>query len=156
MKKLIHVITIIFLVSAISSCFLVTSQADTANWWDSSWQYRRQVTISEQSKNTLNQFPISITFDNPGKIQANGSDIRIVDSKNTEIPFSIETFDLNSATILLNIDLSAQESKAIYIYYGNPEAEAPNYPLIPLQIDEGKTGNATIDNSLFIGWNKVP
>ncbi|RLG43177.1 MAG: hypothetical protein DRN81_07110, partial [Thermoproteota archaeon] len=50
-------------------------------------------------------------------------------------------------------NLTSLSSKSVYIYYGNENATAPNYPLVPLTISEGNTGYAIIDNSVYIGWN---
>jgi hypothetical protein len=42
----------------------------------------------------------------------------------------------------------------IYIYYGNPSALKPDYPLVPLIISEGtQKGYAIIDNRVYIGWD---
>jgi len=154
MKKLIQSLTIILLVTTISSCLLVNSQA-TTDWWNTSWQYREQITITEQSGYTLEQFPLKITFEHSGHIMSNGDDIRVIDN-NLETPYSIEKKDSTSATILISVDLTALATKSIYVYYGNPQAAAPNYQLVPLEISEGNVGHALIDNRIYIGWKNSP
>jgi hypothetical protein len=151
MKKLIQLTTITLLILITFSSFFLNSQAQTANWWDSSWQYRKQVTIFEQSNFSLEDFPVSVTFEHSNKITTNGSDIRLIDG-NSEIPYSIDKINATYATIVFNINLNADGSKTIYIYYGNPQALPPNYPLISLEITEGNVGNAIIDDRVYIGW----
>jgi len=84
-------------------------------------------------------------------VKTNGTDIRIVDDT-VEIPSYVEKCNYTHAIVMFEINLTALESKTIYVYYGNPSASLPNYPLVPLTIFEGQNGNATIDNSVYIGW----
>lgn len=151
MKKLIQFTTIMLLVFTTFSCFLVNSQAQTTGWWDSSWQYRKQITFVEQSGYSLEDFPISVTFEHSGKILTNGTDIRVIDG-NSELPYSVDKINSTHATIIFNINLSADVEKTLYIYYGNSHASPPSYPLMSLEITEGNVGNAIIDNKIYIGW----
>lgn len=126
------------------------------NWWNSNWAYRRQVNITENSGYSLIDFPVEVSFRHDGHVQADGRDIRVVEN-NTEIPYCITKINSSWTTIMLEFNLTSLSSKSIYIYYENPNAATPNYPLVPLTIFEGQQkGNATIDNRIFIGWDYVP
>jgi hypothetical protein len=88
-------------------------------------------------------------------VQADGRDIRIIQN-DTEIPYRITGINSTWATVMFEINLTSLSTKSIHIYYGNENATAPNYPLVPLVISEGQQkGNATIDNRIYIGWDYV-
>jgi len=122
-------------------------------WWDSKWRFRREVLIIERSNYSLTNFPIEVTFEHDGNIKPNGTDIRVIDN-DIEIPYYIQNINGSHVTIIFQINITASSTKSIYIYYGNPDALEPNYPLVPLTISEGqKEGYAIIDNRIYIGWN---
>ena len=131
-----------------------TISPEPTAWWNSQWSCRKQITLNEASGSTLEQFPILVTFEHSGKTQSTGNDIRLIDNGN-EVPYSVEAITSTYATIVFNINLNSLSSKTLYLYYGNSQANAPNYPLMPLQIYQGISGNATIDNRIFIGWKNV-
>jgi hypothetical protein len=116
------------------------------------WQHRRIVNITEKSGFNLTNFPVTVTFEHYGNVKTNGTDIRIVDDT-VEIPSYVEKCNNTHATVVFEINLTALESRTFYVYYGNPAASLPNYPLVPLTIFEGQKGNATIDNKVYIGWD---
>jgi hypothetical protein len=122
------------------------------NWWNSNWTYRRQINIAENSGYSLTNFPVEVSFMHEGHVQADGRDIRVIDN-NSEIPYYMTELNNTVATLIFEINATASSTKTVYIYYGNPTAPLPNYPLVPLTISEGNTGYAIIDNSVYIGWN---
>lgn len=127
-------------------------KSQSGNWWNTAWSHRRQISITERSGYPLGDFPIEVIFPHNGDVQANGTDIRAIDGSN-EIPSYVEECNSTHAKIVFEISLAALESKTLYIYYGNPSADAPNYPLVPLTMSEGNSGHAIIDNSVYIGWD---
>jgi len=125
------------------------------NWWNSDWVYRRQVNITEISGYSLVNFPVEVTFRHDGHVEADGGDIRVIEN-DIELPYCITKMNSTWATLMFEINLTSLSTKSIYIYYGNSNATTPNYPLVPLTISGGqKTGNATIDDRIFIGWDYV-
>jgi len=122
------------------------------NWWNPNWTYRRQVNITENSGYSLIDFPIEASFRHDGHVQAEGRDIRVIEN-NTEIPYCITKLNSTHITVMFEIHITSLSIKNLYVYYGNPNASTPNYPLVPLTIFEGQKGNATIDNLVYIGWD---
>jgi len=120
-------------------------------WWDSNWIYRRQVNITERSGYSLTNFPVEITFRHNGHIQPDGRDIRVIDN-NVEVPYAIIQVNSTHVTLCFEVNLTASTSKVISLYYGNPNATPPNYPLVPLTILEGNNGYAIINNLVYLGW----
>jgi hypothetical protein len=125
------------------------------NWWNSNWTYRRQINIAENSGYSLIDFPVEVSFRHDGHVNADGRDIRVIEN-DVEIPYALTMLNSTHAVVTLEINLTALASKDLYIYYGNPNALEPNYPLVPLMVfGDQKNGNATIDNRIFIGWEYV-
>ena len=122
------------------------------SWWNRDWQHRVEVTITENSGHNLTDFPVEVTFEHSGYMKTDGTDVRIIDDL-AEIPSYVETYNSTHATATFETDLTASESKTVYIYYGNPSSSPPAYPLVSLDILEGNTGNAMIDNRVYIGWD---
>jgi hypothetical protein len=105
------------------------------NWWNSSWQYRKQLNITNNN-NTLvleNGFSIPIVMNTTDtKFLSNGDDLRIVwlnGSNWIELDRINETtFNSTTTKILFklqqNISASGSDSN-YYAYYGNPGAINP-------------------------------
>ncbi|MEM2982840.1 MAG: hypothetical protein QXH17_06715 [Candidatus Bathyarchaeia archaeon] len=128
----------------------VLSSSDT--WWNSGWKYRRQINVTERCGYSLTDFPVEVYFVHGGKARVDGSDIRVV-VDNIEIPSYVSYMDNSSAKVLFQVNLYALSTKEYYIYYGNPNASKPNYPLVPLNIKEGNNGYAVVDGKVYIGWS---
>jgi len=157
LKKMVSEVMIMLLVFGMLALLIHVKPAASTedNWWNSNWAYRRQVNITENSGYSLINFPVEVSFRHDGHVQADGRDIRVVEN-NTEIPYCITKINSSWTTIMLESNLTSLSSKSIYIYYENPNATSPNYPLVPLVISEGQQeGNATIDDRIFIGWKYV-
>ena len=98
-------------------------------WWNSSWQYRRPITITEQSGSTLTDYQVKLTIDtanliSEGKMNSDCSDIRFTDENDNEIPYWIEN-GCNSANTIIWVkvpNIPANGQTTIYMYYGNPDA----------------------------------
>ena len=99
-------------------------------WWNSSWSYKRQINITEQSGNSLTNYQVMLSINttelyNEGKIRSDCGDIRFVDSTETiELPYWIEVCDVTggNSTIWVKVNLSASSTTTIYMYYGNSDA----------------------------------
>jgi len=155
LKRIVSgVILTLLLIGMVSLAFNVQPAKSTENnWWNSEWVYRRRVNITENSGYLLTNFPVEVSFRHDGHVQSDGRDIRVLEN-DTEIPYCVTGINSTWITVMFQINLTSMSTKSVYIYYGNENATAPNYPLVPLAISEGQQkGNATIDNRIYIGWN---
>jgi len=99
------------------------------DWWNTSWQYRRPINITEQSGNTLTDYQVLITIDtasliSEGKMRSDCGDIRFTDSSDNELSYWIES-GCNSANTKIWVkvpSIPASSTATIYVYYGNPSA----------------------------------
>jgi hypothetical protein len=108
-----------------------------SSWWNSSYQYKQKLTITEMSGNDLINYQVNYSFDHralvvAGKSNADGSDIRIINESGDEIPRCLHPWSSwNSASddtmIWFNVTLAASSSVDYYMYYGNPAASDPGY-----------------------------
>ena len=102
------------------------------DWWDTSWQYRKNITINNSNNSetlTDYQVPINLTYNN--NMQANFSDIRFTyynstSKTETEVPYWIETkVNSNWAYVWVKVpEIPANGYATIYIYYGNSNASS--------------------------------
>ncbi|RLI99262.1 MAG: hypothetical protein DRP06_03820 [Candidatus Aenigmatarchaeota archaeon] len=119
----------IFLIIFIFFLFLIPKASAEQTWWNSSWLYRKPINITEQSGNTLIEYPFLITINtasliSQGKMNSDCSDIRFTDENDNEIPYWIES-GCNSENTIIWIkvpSIPANSNTTIYVYYGNPNA----------------------------------
>ena len=98
-------------------------------WWNSSWQYRRNITITEQSGNTLTDYQVPINLsvsDWSNKPNSDFSDLRFTyynstDDTETEIPYWIEDYVASEwVYVWVKVpEIPASGSTTVYVYYGN-------------------------------------
>ncbi|MDY6935062.1 MAG: DUF2341 domain-containing protein [Spirochaetota bacterium] len=107
-------------------------------WFDVSWQFRKEITVTEQSGVDLSDYQVKIELTSSNfdftKADINGDDIRFtyyndITNTETEISYWIEEWD--SVTPLATlwtkvIDIPANDSATIYMYYGNPGVSSPS------------------------------
>jgi hypothetical protein len=95
------------------------------SWYNSSWPYRRQITIdhTKVASDEAN-FPVLISLDALSNIQANGTDIRFTSSDGTtELPREIESYSSGSLRAWVKVPaLSSSTDTVLYVYYGNSSA----------------------------------
>jgi hypothetical protein len=102
------------------------SPAD-GTWWNDSWNYRKQATITNNVETTLYNYSVMITLDtaeliSQGKMQSDCGDIRIIEN-DQEINYGITNPNSISTEIyFIANDLNDGNNTDIYIYYGNPDA----------------------------------
>ncbi len=99
-----------------------------SNWYDSSWNYRREIRISNsQNSNDLTDFQIEIKLDSSNfdfsKIKSDGSDIRFTASDGvTLLDHWIEHFDYENGSIFILVKVphvGSYSQETIYFYFGN-------------------------------------
>jgi len=146
-------LSVLLLTSMLFVVFRPKSVESTSlDWWNPDWTHRKQIGITEKSGYDLTDFPVEVSFEHNGYVQSDGQDIRVIDN-GTEIPYCITSLNSSFASMMFEINVTSFATKNIHVYYGNPSAQSPNYPLIPLTILEGNTGHAIIDNRVYIGWD---
>jgi len=99
-------------------------------WWNTDWQYKREITIQENSGNNLTDYQVKIVLNSSNfdfsKANSDGSDIRFVDSDDTTpLSYWIEKWDSvnQEAIVWVKVpSIPANSTKTIYMYYGNPSA----------------------------------
>lgn len=101
-----------------------------AAWFDCHWPYRSQITVTEQSGAALSNYQLEIPLDSASMHNSyvwspSGDDIRLVDSNDTtSLDFYIESWNAlaKTATLWVKTNLAANQSKNLYVYYGNTDA----------------------------------
>lgn len=144
------VLTLLFAQVQLVSATSFSSEIES--WWNTNWRYRRRIDIVENSGYSLTNFPVEVIFEHSGKVQPDGDDIRVVIG-GVEVISYVSNLNRTHAKVMFEVNVTASSTKTVYIYYGNPKASKPNYPLVPLIIQEGNTGYAIIDNLVYIGWD---
>ncbi len=125
-------------------------------WWNTSYKYRRQITITNNSSSTLpSGYSVKIVLDhrslvNEGKSLASGDDLRIIyfnGTTNLELDRVNETSFNSPATEIwfktqASIPPSSSDSN-YFLYYGNPSASDPaqNKENVYLFFDDFESGN---------------
>lgn len=124
-------------------------------YWNSSWQYRRQINIT--NLNTTHAIPsgqvVHIVMDTTGdKFRDDGQDVRIVYDNGSyayEINrWNITPFNSSSTRIYFNTQVEIPASgydDNYYVYYGNPSATNP-------MDDKNEIFNFTDDFNSGINW----
>lgn len=124
LKKVTYFILLLFI-------FIPASSDNAFAWWDSSWSYRKPITITNTGS-ALTDYQILIndfdtaTLVSAGKMQSNGNDIRFANSSDIELSYWIERGMNTSATdIWVKVDsIAGGGDTTIYMYYGNSSASA--------------------------------
>lgn len=105
-------------------------------WYDASWLYRKQITISNTNiDEDLSHFPLLVKIFNDSDIGAHalstGYDIRFTDSSGNILPYEREDFSINSGAASGDFWVRtpvyhspADGQNIVYIYYGNSSADA--------------------------------
>ena len=96
---------------------------------DGEWQYRKPIHIAGGPR-TLTDYQILVVADTnalieAGKMQADAADVRFSDSdERMELSYWLAGANTARTKIWVNVPEIPPEGKTIYMYYGNPSAEA--------------------------------
>jgi len=138
--------TVIYTVSDLNGCVsgVPVTLTDPSTWFDTGWQYRKPVTITNPVGENLYEYQVQFSLDDTfdfSKVNNDGSDIRITQNDGTtKIPFWIEYWDPpDSASIWVKVLEIPLDGTVVYLYYGNPN------PPEPAMIDVPPTGPWTKD-----------
>jgi hypothetical protein len=108
----------------------------TYGWWNDSWDYRKELTINQDSaqSSTLDNFPLLVeiaSFDTDfwSHVRTDGYDVRFIDGDDsTELDFHFEKFDHSTDDMIAWVEvpeIAAYDGTGypIYLYYGNSGAD---------------------------------
>ncbi|RLE43603.1 hypothetical protein DRJ16_03615 [Candidatus Woesearchaeota archaeon] len=121
---------ILILGLVVISLFFLTST--TSAWWNESWQYRKEIAITNTNDEVLTDYQVLVILNETNfdfsHANENGSDIRFVGEDDaTSLNYWIESWNSTAQTAKIWIkvpSIPANNSTKIYMYYGNPEAES--------------------------------
>jgi len=106
--------------------FMFTTMQQPAPWWNTSWIYRKSITIDKDNVvGSLTDFPVLIDIqdaDVKNNSQPNGYDIAFTDWYGNQLPHEIEYYNSGTGELIawVNVsNLTSSEDKVIYLYYGN-------------------------------------
>lgn len=94
-------------------------------WWNSTFLYRQNITIYEQTGLNITLYPISFTFNHGGNVTNECIDIRAV-RELEELEYAIQNCNSTHVDIALQTYLNGLSNNTISIYYNNSLAEAKN------------------------------
>ena len=123
--------SVLFVLTIASTSLLFLNVVMGQDWYDTDWQYRRPVTVSNPGAVSLLDFQVLIELDGSfdfAKANADGSDIRVTaDDQVTPLPFWIESWDVpgTAAKVWVKLPELPVAGATIYIYYGNPDPVIP-------------------------------
>ncbi|MFA6240188.1 MAG: beta-L-arabinofuranosidase domain-containing protein [Candidatus Hydrogenedentales bacterium] len=100
-------------------------------WWNADWQYRQRIDLnSTLISEELTNFPLAVRIDvkslPAGAVQPDARDVRIVDAEGNALPLEIVRADSSQieATVQLARVTPDAPGQRLYLYFGNPKAEA--------------------------------
>ena len=108
----------------------------TADWWDTDWTRRQQLTLDNLAQSeTLTDFPVLIVL-NSGNIdytqtKDDGSDLRFFAADGTPLAYEIEQWNEggdSSVWVRVPHITGGSNSDSIWMYYGNAAATPPADP----------------------------
>jgi len=132
-SKITSAFLISFLLASTVSVMAGLSSAAVASgasdWWNSSWQYRKPINVTNGGSSALTDYQILIVVDtaslvSAGKMRSDAGDLRFRTPDGENLPYWIES-GANTASTKVWVKVptvSASGTATIYMYYGNPDA----------------------------------
>ncbi len=126
------------------------------------FSYKRSIAIDNSSGGTLTDYQVKIILDNTNfdfsKVQANGEDIRFVDSDEmTPLNYWIEKWDSVTPKAIVWVkvpSIAASSTKQIYLYYGSATAgDSSDGPMTFEFFDDFEDYQVDSDISGQGGWD---
>jgi hypothetical protein len=104
-----------------------TKAPPPSDWWNSSWQYRMNITIDHSKvASDISNFSVLVDLTNlafVGKTQTNGQDFVFTDINNSKLDHQIETYNASTGHLIAWVRipfLSSATDTTLRIYYHNP------------------------------------
>lgn len=132
--------------------FNIKGVVSVSDWTFPGWARRIQINITENSGETLTNYPIRIDLGSSFSwnfVKSDGSDIRFSLGDGTELAYWIEEWNYGSnAKIWVKIpSLPASSTITIYMYYNNSKALSPNYTYEDVFTFIGEAGVISTDEN---------
>lgn len=104
----------------------------SASWWNSSYDYRKSVNITENSGKTLENHQVKIEINtadliSEGSLQESCEDLRFIGSDDsTRLDYWLESgCNTDSTTVWVEVlEINASSTEEIFLYYGNEEGSS--------------------------------
>ncbi len=115
----------------IITSFLTTQVIIAQDWYDSGWQYRSSVTVTNPTGSALADYQVQIILNSGNfdftRANPDGSDIRVTDNDGTTlIPYWIEsTWHTTGDTLWVKVPVLPEGGTTLYVYYGNASPTVP-------------------------------
>ncbi|MDD4381802.1 MAG: DUF2341 domain-containing protein [Candidatus Dojkabacteria bacterium] len=121
--------SILAVVGGVAGYYLLTQdEPETLGWMNSSWLYRKAITVSNSGSELLNE-DVLVTIDtesliDASKLQSDCDDLRFTDSdETTALDYWVEGgCDTSTTRVWVQIPTLPNGGKTIYVYYANPSA----------------------------------
>jgi len=115
--------------------FDVSMVGITFDWWDTNWQYRKEITIDHLMVTAdFTNFPLlinTIDTDLRDKAQDDGDDIVFIDDSGIKLEHEIELFNGTNGELVAWVNvpsLSSIVDTNLHMYYGNPSCSSQQNP----------------------------
>ncbi len=99
--------------------FLIIVPIGFSAWWNESWTYQRNITITEIADYPIADYPIAYLVPKANFSHTNCSDGRILNQSQDELPLSIMSRNATDCAIVHNVTLGNLTSIDYELYYGN-------------------------------------
>src|SRR3989344_7377721 len=117
---------VFFAVVIAGAALLLFNQSTTeAAWWDSTWQYRKAITVTNNTSAENNVYVTLSSYDtsDTSRYQLDCGDIRFTTEGGEMLKYYVVSgCGSSSTTIHIQFSTFPAGSQVIYLYYGNPSA----------------------------------
>ena len=99
------------------------------SWWNTTWQYKKQVNVTDTSNTAFTDYPVVISNFNCGNnCNSSGKDIRLVANDAKELQFGLQKINDSYYNIAFwaNVTTANGTNSSYYVYYGNPIVQSAN------------------------------
>jgi hypothetical protein len=122
-KKVWLSLAMTFLIIIPAAVLLTKNKADAA-WWNDSWAYRKNVSITNSNGSDLANQRVKITLNtatliSAGKMQSNCNDLRVTDFGGKILDHWDTDCNTASTSVYVKIANLPSSGSAVYVYYGN-------------------------------------
>ena len=93
-----------------------------AGWFSEGWQYRKKITVTNNTSLETNKYVTLSSFDTSdnARFQTDCGDVRFIKQNGEDLPYYVVSgCDTSSTSFHINFDTLAAGAQDIYIYYGN-------------------------------------
>lgn len=109
------------------SIYIDDSLITPTGWWNSSWKYRKNISIDNLVSTTVNDSIVLVNFSttsliSEGKLNSDCSDIRFTNNNEAELEYTMYDDSCNSANTLFWVwgNFTKETNTTIWVYYNNP------------------------------------